>query len=155
CLRLRKSPGAERGPCNQAPSKEIAHGPPPSLHSAHGPLAAIGSRAGVGVDRTRALLPRCRTCASEGRAAASLFRSFPHEREPRSPSQRRCAHSCPCLSRRVQSRCSPCLFFPVNNRRKTGAVNATPRESTGNRDGGRKRTGNNRAVTGKSQAPTS
>src|SRR5262249_45542543 len=66
-----------------------------------------------------------------------------------------CANSCPCLSRRVQSRCSPCLFFPVNNRRKTGAVNATPRESTGNRDGGRKRTGNNRAVTGKSQAPTS
>src|SRR5262245_10890379 len=53
------------------------------------PLAAIGSRAGVHVDRTRALLPRCRTCASEGRAAAFLFRSFPHEREPRSPSQRR------------------------------------------------------------------
>src|SRR5262249_2145927 len=39
--------------------------------------------------------------------------------------------------------------------RKTGAVNAMPRESTGNRDGGTKRTGNNRAVTGRSQAPTS
>jgi hypothetical protein len=35
------------------------------------------------------LLPRCRTYASEGRAAASLLRSFPNEREPRSPSQRR------------------------------------------------------------------
>src|SRR5262249_14490149 len=112
----------------------------------------IGSRAGAGVDRTRALLPRCRTYASEGRAAASLIRSFPHEREPRSPSQR-----APLRTHvRVSAEgCAVHACFPVNNRRKTGAVNATPRKSTGNRDGSTKRTGNNRAVTGKSQAPTS
>src|SRR5262245_34334303 len=52
-----------------------------------------------------------------------------------------CANSCPCLSRRVQS--TP--VFSCNNRRKTGAVNATPGKSTRNRYGGRKGTGNNRS----------
>src|SRR5262249_1661870 len=49
-LRLRQGCGAEHGPCNQTPAKEIAHDPPPSLHPAHGPLTSIGPRAGVCVD---------------------------------------------------------------------------------------------------------
>jgi hypothetical protein len=45
--------------------------------------------------------------------------------------------------------CAVDACFPVNNRRKTGAVNATLGKSTGNRYDGTKRTGNNRAGTGK------
>src|SRR5262249_18246954 len=62
-----------------------------------------------------------------------------------------CANSRPCLRRRVCSR----RLFSCKQQEKNGAVNAMPRESTGNRDGGTKRTGNNRAVTGRSQASAS
>src|SRR5262249_21956890 len=152
CLRLRQGRGAEHGPCTQAPSKEIAHGPPPSLHPAHGPLAAIGSRARVGVDRTRALLPRCRTCASEGEGSRFALLLIP----TRTGTEIAIAAALVRIHGRVSAEgCAVHACFPVNNRRKTGAVNATQRKSKGNRDGSTKRTGNNRAVTGKSQAPTS
>src|SRR5262245_53847048 len=61
-----------------------------------------------------ALGPCCRD-AAPARARGGLFRSLPHEREPRSPSQRRlCEFMSVSQPKSAVHACSP-----VNNRRKT------------------------------------